>query len=294
MGGDLFFDGIEINCPTHAPSTITVLIREETISGPVLGTTSLVLECPSPREWVHFDFPSPIALTCGEVFVLRVASADRSHRIWGNFNGGYTDVATSNPVTVETASNEGPTAILSATPTSGLAPLTVTFDATGSTDPDGNPLEYAFDFGDGTLVGPQAGATATHTYATDGVYTAMLSVWDGDLQDVTQVSILVLPVTPDNQLPVAQLVVTPASGPAPLVVTFDATGSTDPDGSSLTARTLQIGDQGSDCVQGCRIVAPWSADTPTGTFAAVRAECDPFYLGSTEVDSDAHGVTGND
>jgi len=33
----------------------------------------------------------PIALTCGEIFVLQIASADRSHRIWGNFNGGYTD-----------------------------------------------------------------------------------------------------------------------------------------------------------------------------------------------------------
>ena len=89
VGVDLDFEGIETICPTHASSTISVLIREESISGPVLGTTSLVLACPSPREWVHFDFPSPIALTCGEIFVLEFRSADRLHLVWGTQKNVY-------------------------------------------------------------------------------------------------------------------------------------------------------------------------------------------------------------
>ena len=54
-----------------------------------------------------------------------------------------------------------PTARLSVSPSSGTAPLPVTVDASGSSDPQGQTLSYAFDFGDGTSVGPQSAATAT-------------------------------------------------------------------------------------------------------------------------------------
>jgi parallel beta-helix repeat protein len=71
-----------------------------------------------------------------------------------------------------------PTAALSVTPGGGNAPLPVTADASGSTDPQGQALTYTFDFGDGTVVGPQGGATATHTYATGGNYTVHVYVVD--------------------------------------------------------------------------------------------------------------------
>ena len=72
-----------------------------------------------------------------------------------------------------------PTAALSVSPSSGVAPLSVTADATGSTDTDATPIaSYTFEFGDGTVVGPQPGATATHTYATTGTYTVSVTVTD--------------------------------------------------------------------------------------------------------------------
>jgi parallel beta-helix repeat protein len=57
---------------------------------------------------------------------------------------------------------------------------TVTADASASTDTDGTPIaSYTFDFGDGSpVVGPQAGATATHTFAAAGTYRVTLVVTD--------------------------------------------------------------------------------------------------------------------
>lgn len=56
----------------------------------------------------------------------------------------------------------------------GLAPLSVTFDASGTTDPnaDGGPLSYAWDFGDGTS---GTGAAPTHVFQTTGRYLVTLT-----------------------------------------------------------------------------------------------------------------------
>src|SRR5207247_6217513 len=56
-------------------------------------------------------------------------------------------------------------------------PLAVTANASGSSDPDGTIASYKFDFGDGTIVGPQSGSTATHTYAA-GTWTCSVVVTD--------------------------------------------------------------------------------------------------------------------
>ena len=61
------------------------------------------------------------------------------------------------------------------TPTSGPAPLSVTADASGSTDPQGQSLSYLFAFGDGTTAGPQSAPTAAHTYGGAGSYTVQVT-----------------------------------------------------------------------------------------------------------------------
>ncbi len=73
--------------------------------------------------------------------------------------------------------NLSPVADAVASPISGLPPLEVSFDGTGSTDSDGTVVAYAWDFGDGQQ---GAGATVTHTYGTAGTYTATLTVTDDD------------------------------------------------------------------------------------------------------------------
>jgi len=63
--------------------------------------------------------------------------------------------------------NRAPTAVASANPASGQAPLAVQFDGTGSSDADGDPISYAWDLdGDGEYddsAAPQPAATYTAT-----------------------------------------------------------------------------------------------------------------------------------
>jgi PKD repeat protein len=68
-----------------------------------------------------------------------------------------------------------PTASFTASPTSGTAPLNVSFDGSASNDPDGKITAYAWAFGDN---GTASGATASHQYASAGTFTANLTVTD--------------------------------------------------------------------------------------------------------------------
>ena len=77
-----------------------------------------------------------------------------------------------------TSTNQPPIAAITASPTTGPAPLTVTFNGTGSSDPEGQTLSYTWDLnGDGTF-GDATGATASHTYSIANTYTATLQVTD--------------------------------------------------------------------------------------------------------------------
>jgi glucose/arabinose dehydrogenase len=76
--------------------------------------------------------------------------------------------------------NQAPTAVASADPTTGSAPLTVQFDGTASSDPDpGDTLTYAWDLdGDGAFDDATT-SQPTRTY-TEGTYSARLRVTDLD------------------------------------------------------------------------------------------------------------------
>ena len=74
--------------------------------------------------------------------------------------------------------NSAPVASATASPTSGATPLAVHFDGSSSSDPDGDPITYDWDFGDGT---PHATtAIVNHTYTVAGPRTATLTVRDSN------------------------------------------------------------------------------------------------------------------
>lgn len=71
--------------------------------------------------------------------------------------------------------NEPPVADFTADQDRGSHPLTVSFDARASTDPDGSITSFAWSFGDGTS---GSGATVEHVYQGPGLYTPTLTVTD--------------------------------------------------------------------------------------------------------------------
>ena len=70
--------------------------------------------------------------------------------------------------------NRSPEAIAEATPRSGAVPLTVQFDGGESTDADGDPLTYDWNFGDGSAHAERRRASS-HTYTQAGIFTATLT-----------------------------------------------------------------------------------------------------------------------
>lgn len=66
--------------------------------------------------------------------------------------------------------------------------LCVDVDGDTSSDPDGDPLSFTWDFGDGTGA---SGAQASHCYAASGTYLIELSVSDGALSDSENASVTV-------------------------------------------------------------------------------------------------------
>ncbi|MEZ5096941.1 MAG: PKD domain-containing protein [Nocardioides sp.] len=69
--------------------------------------------------------------------------------------------------------NQPPQAALSV----GCTLLVCTADASGSVDPDGSVVGYAWDFGDQAT---GSGASVAHTYATAGTYSVTVTVTDDD------------------------------------------------------------------------------------------------------------------
>lgn len=77
---------------------------------------------------------------------------------------------------VITVSNvDRPPLVFAKFPTSGCPGKPLTFDATGSVDPDGEVLQYTWSFGDATT---GTGVTTSHSYAAPGTYFVNLVVAD--------------------------------------------------------------------------------------------------------------------
>ena len=114
-----------------------------------------------------------------------------------------------------------PTAVISATPTNGNAPLNVGFNGTGSTDPDGNIVSYAWNFGDGTT---GTGVSPTHIYTNAGTYSAVLTVTDNSGQTaMASQNITVTTTAPQNQTITFPAIANKLTTDAPFTLSASAT-----------------------------------------------------------------------
>jgi len=135
--------------------------------------------------------------------------------------------------TVYTAGNKRPIARASADPRYGAAPLDVQLSSEGSSDPEGTPLTYLWDFGDGSP--SSTDPNPRHAYASDGTYAARLTVSDGERSATSQVTI-----TPGNSPPTATID-SPADGSryrAGQTIDLSATAQ-DPDDGPLAPPSLE-------------------------------------------------------
>ncbi|MFK7813564.1 MAG: PKD domain-containing protein, partial [Maribacter sp.] len=125
-------------------------------------------------------------------------------------------------ITVSETPNEGPNAVVSATPTTGEAPLEVSFTGSASTD-DNSISSYVWDLKDGSNT---SNADFKHTYNEPGTYVAELIVKDENgLTDKETITITVS--EPTNDAPVARTSASTTAGTAPLAIQFTGSNSSD-------------------------------------------------------------------
>ena len=163
--------------------------------------------------------------------------------------------------TVTTVANASPSASFTATVTK----LAVDFDASASADSDGTVASYAWDFGDGNS---GTGKTPSHTYAAAGDYQVVLTVTDnqGATGSLTKTVTAVANVSPTASF---------TSSVSSLVVSFDASASSDSDGT-VASYAWDFGDGNSG-----------TGKTPSHTYAAAG----DYQVVLTVTDND--GATGS-
>jgi Tol biopolymer transport system component/PKD repeat protein len=169
---------------------------------------------------LYQDWPGTAGYACSEIPSVHVANDDGTELAY-LASGGSPAWRPDPP----TSSNLPPLAAF-ASACSGLA---CSFDASGSSDPDGTIASYTWTFGDGTT---GSGATVNRTYGAGGSYAVSLTVADNAA--ATNQTTAVVNV---NALPVASF----TSACNGLACGFDASGSSDP-GGTIASYTWTFGD----------------------------------------------------
>ncbi len=132
--------------------------------------------------------------------------------------------------------NQLPVARFNTTPATGIAPELISFSGLTSSDPDGDAISsYDWEFGDGSVA---TGSIVTHQYNSAGTFTAKLTVTDskGGKGSATQNIVI-----QQNQLPIASFAATTDTALGTLKSHFDASASTDSDGS-IVSYLFDLGD----------------------------------------------------
>lgn len=167
----------------------------------------------------------------------------------GDLAAGYSNYASvgeySVSGTVPAPASQPPVAALSAAPTSGTAPLPVSFSANGSYDPDGSIAAIEWNFGDGS--GPAYGVTASRTYSNPGTYTATVKVTDNaGLSTLKSVTINAAPsVVTGGTMPMA-------------VAAITVTLSTNRGGQTSATASVLVKDGNGNAVGGAGVNGTWS------------------------------------
>ena len=186
--------------------------------------------------------------------------------------------------------NQPPTAVADASPTSGSAPLTVSFDGRSSTDPESGTLSYAWDLdGDGAF-DDSTGSTATWTYSSPATVTAWLRVTDPG--GLTGTDSVVISASNTPPIPVIDTPVTGTTWEVGEEIFFSGSASDAQDGSVPASRlSWQVTIR--HCPSNCH-------SHPGESFPGVASESFfapdheyPAHLELTLTATDAHGASAS-
>lgn len=169
-GNKSTFGDISVAATVPNPDTVSAFAAERSADG---ALTVVVIS-----KYLSGNTPTTINLansaSNGTAQVWQLTAANTINRLADvNFSGNSFNV-TLPPQSITlfvipaATGNRAPVAVASVSPTSGVVPLTVSFDGSGSTDADGTIVSYTWNFGDGASA---SGITVSHTYTTPGGYT---------------------------------------------------------------------------------------------------------------------------
>jgi YD repeat-containing protein len=194
-------------------------------------------------------------------------------RVYDSSNG--TDTATR----TVSIGNAVPTAAFTLSANPAVIGSTVTFNGSSSSDPDGTIAKYEWDLdGDGSYeTDTGTTPTASRSYASAGSVTVGLRVTDDDGANAT--TSRALTVVPAQQPPTASFTATPNPVQSGQTVSFNGSGSNDPDGA-IAKYEWDLDGNG-------------SYETDTGTTATTtRAYASPGTVAVGLRVTDGDGMTG--
>src|SRR5262249_33724680 len=146
----------------------------------------------------------------------------------------------------------------------GPAPLAVTLNGSGSSDPDSGDrvVSYTFRFGDGSTPVTQSSPSIGHTYANAGTYHATLTVTDRRGQASTTAASGDITVTSAPPTASADLAV---------VKTGPTTGHV---GQAITY-TIKVTNKGPDTANGVNLTDTLPKNTGFGSASSTQGSCAP-------------------
>ncbi|MCP3919009.1 MAG: PKD domain-containing protein, partial [bacterium] len=236
------------------------------VGGPTSGTAPLAVSFGDQStgeiaNW-FWDFGDGTGSTVQSPSHLYTTSGVYTVALTVTGSGGSDTETKTGYITVNAAA---PVAEFVGSPTSGTAPLAVSFNDLST----GEIASWSWSFGDGATSTQQ---DPSHTYTADGLYTVVLTVTGpGGSASETKTNY----ITVDAAAPVAEFVGSPASGTAPLAVGFS-----DQSTGVITSRSWSFGDGATSTAQ-----SPNHTYAQSGTYTVALTVTGPGGSG-TETKTD--------
>lgn len=193
IGNAYYPSSVPVSVGTAAFFVIKLTFTEQhTAVELYVNPSSLGIAGPPPPTLAQ-NTPSPFEFRSAHLYLGNSPGNNSADEI--RLAASYACVAPDNTVTIDLP----PVAVITASVSDGIAPLSVNLSAAASYDPEGLPLSsYTWEFGDGSS--PASGPDQTHTYTALGQLPVRLTVADAGGQQHT-VTHTITVRRPDNTFP---------------------------------------------------------------------------------------------